>query len=147
MSDKPTREELTLRLWIQVVRLANRLQKDVDTSLRKSFGQNLTRIDVLSQIERVSDNQHSVGQLSGSLLTSTTNITRLLDRMAADGLVVRELSKTDRRSFAVRATRKGLELFKAMASANAAWIGEAFESISDKKMVTLEAALHAISTD
>ena len=147
MSDKPTREELTLRLWIQVVRLANRLQKDVDTSLRKSFGQNLTRFDVLSQLERVSDNQVSVGQLSGSLLTSTTNITRLLDRMAADGLVVRELSKTDRRSFVVRATRKGLELFKAMASANAAWIGEAFESISDKKMVTLEAALHAISTD
>jgi len=147
MSDHPTREELTLRLWIQIVRLANRLQKDVDTSLRKSFGQNLTRFDVLSQLERVPDSQLPVGQLSTRLLTSATNITRLLDRMEADGLLVRKLSKTDRRSFVVCATSKGLELFKAMASANADWISQAFEAISDEKMSFLESSLHAISTD
>ena len=147
MSDQSTREELTLRLWIQIVRLANHLQKDVDTSLRKSFGQNLTRFDVLSQLERVPGNQLSVGQLSSRLLTSATNITRLLDRMEADGFLVRKLSKTDRRSFVVCGTPKGLKLFKAMASANAAWISQAFEAVSDEKMVSLESALHAISID
>ena len=147
MSDQPTREEITLRLWIQIVRLANQLQKDVDTSLRKSFGQNLTRFDVLSQLERVPGNQLSVGQLSSRLLTSATNITRLLDRREADGFLVRKLSKTDRRRFVVCGTPKGLKLFKAMASSNADWISQAFEAIRDEKMVSLESSLHAISTD
>ena len=141
------RQELTLRLWIQIVRLANSLQKDVDARLRKEFGQSLTRFDVLSQLERVPENKLPVGQLSGSLLTSSTNITRLLDRMEADGLVERELSATDRRSFVVAATKKGVDLFGHMANENAEWIAEAFESISNDKMISLEAALHAISTE
>jgi len=141
------REEMTLRLWIQIVRLANRLQKDVDTRLRKEFGQNLTRFDVLSQLERVPGNELPVGQLSASLLTSTTNITRLLDRMEADGLLDRRLSETDRRSFVVSATQEGLSVFREMADANAQWIKEAFEAIDSGKMATLEAALHAIATE
>jgi len=141
------REEMTLRLWIQIVRLANKLQKDVDTRLRKEFGQNLTRFDVLSQLERVPGNELPVGQLSASLLTSTTNITRLLDRMEADGLLDRRLSETDRRSFVVSATQEGLSVFREMADANAQWIKEAFEAIDSGKMATLEAALHAIATE
>ena len=141
------REEMTLRLWIQIVRLANKLQKDVDTRLRKEFGQNLTRFDVLSQLERVPGNELPVGQLSASLLTSTTNITRLLDRMEADGLLDRRLSETDRRSFVVSATQEGLSVFREMADANAQWIKEAFEAIESGKMATLEAALHAIATE
>ncbi len=141
------REEMTLRLWIQIVRLANKLQKDVDTRLRKEFGQNLTRFDVLSQLERVPGNELPVGRLSSSLLTSTTNITRLLDRMEADGLLDRRLSETDRRSFVVSATPEGLSVFREMADANAQWIKEAFEAIDSGKMATLEAALHAIATE
>ena len=141
------REEMTLRLWIQIVRLANKLQKDVDTRLRKEFGQNLTRFDVLSQLERVPGNELPVGRLSASLLTSTTNITRLLDRMEADGLLDRRLSETDRRSFVVSATQEGLSVFREMADANAQWIKEAFEAIDSGKMATLEAALHVIATE
>lgn len=141
------REELTLKLWIQVVRLANKLQKDVDSRLRKEFGQNLTRFDVLSQLERVPKTELPVGRLSASLLTSTSNITRLLDRMEADGLLVRRLSNTDRRSFVVSATPKGLSLFRNMALANARWIKDAFVAIDSNKMVTLEKALRVIAAD
>ena len=141
------REELTLKLWIQVVRLANKLQKDVDSRLRQEFGQNLTRFDVLSQLERVPKTELPVGQLSASLLTSTSNITRLLDRMEADGLLVRRLSKTDRRSFVVSATPKGLSLFRNMALANARWIKDAFVAIDSNKMVALEKALRVIAAD
>ena len=141
------REEMTLRLWIQIVRLANRLQKDVDSRFRKRFGQNLTRFDILSQLERIPGNRMTVGQLSGSLLTSTTNITRLLDRMEYDGLLERELSSTDRRSFEVCATEKGLDLFRGMASDNAERIGQAFAAMSDSEMIALEKALHTVSTE
>ena len=147
MSDHTTRQEKTLRLWIQIVRLANRLQKDVDTKLRKYHGQSLTRFDVLSQLERVPGHRLPVGELSRRLLTSVTNITRLLDRMEADGLLIRKLSDIDRRSFVVYTTSEGTELFKEMAIANSEWISQAFESISEEKMVLLGSALHAVSKD
>ncbi len=147
MVERRTRQDHALRLWIQIVRFANGLQKDVDTKLRKSHGQSLTRFDVLSQLERVPDHRLSVGQLSSRLLTSATNITRLLDRMEGDGLLVRKLSKTDRRSFVVCGTPKGIQLFQEMAAANSDWVNQAFESISDENMVLLESTLHSISNN
>ena len=136
-----TREELTLRLWIQVVRLANGLQKDVDSKLRKTHGQSLSRFDVLSQLHRAEHHQMSIGQLSASLLTPTNNITRLLDRMERDGLLERRLSEHDRRSFTVSATREGLSLFSAMAEDNRQWITEAFSSLSGDSLNTLSKTL------
>ena len=136
-----------LRAWLRLWSCVGTVERVIRTRLHLGYGMTLARFDYLSQLYREPALRLTMTELSHRLMVSGGNVTGLTDRLVTDGLVVRELSKTDRRSFVVRATRKGLELFKAMASANAAWIGEAFESISDKKMVTLEAALHAISTD
>ncbi len=138
-------EESSLRLWIQVVRLANGLQKNVDQRLRKQFGQTLARFDVLSQLGRVAEHELPVGQLSARLLTPTNNITRLLDRMERDGLVVRTLSETDRRSFNVKATPEGLSIFDAMATENRHWISEVFEHLPTSQMNGLADVLRSIS--
>jgi len=138
-------EESSLRLWIQVVRLANGLQKNVDQRLRKEFGQTLARFDVLSQLSRVAEHELPVGQLSARLLTPTNNITRLLDRMERDGLVVRTLSETDRRSFNVKATPEGLSIFDAMATENRQWISEVFEHLPTSQMNGLADVLRSIS--
>ena len=138
-------EESSLRLWIQVVRLANGLQKNVDQRLRKQFGQTLARFDVLSQLGRVTEHELPVGQLSARLLTPTNNITRLLDRMERDGLVVRTLSETDRRSFNVKATPEGLSIFDAMATENRQWISEVFEHLPTSQMDGLADVLRSIS--
>ncbi len=136
-----------LRLWIQIVRLANGLQKDVDTRLRRQHGQSLARFDVLSQLDRVENNQLTVGELSASLLTPTNNITRLLDRMEKDGLLERRLSTSDRRSFNVHATAKGLELFSRMADDNRNWIDAAFASLPAKRLEELSDALSGLSSE
>ncbi|MEL7028867.1 MAG: MarR family transcriptional regulator, partial [Pseudomonadota bacterium] len=112
------RADQSLRLWIEIVRFANRLQRDIDARLRQTHGQSLARFDVLSQLERA-QRPLTVGELSAQLLTSTGNITGLLDRMERDGLLTRALSTTDRRSFLVEATPDGLDLFREMARDNA----------------------------
>ncbi len=141
------REELSLRLWIQIVRLANGLQKDVDRRLRKEFGQSLARFDVLSQLDRIDGHEMPVGQLSASLLTPNNNITRLLDRMERDGLLTRALSESDRRSFRVRATDEGLRVFRAMADENREWIARAFEGLGAERMDALSGALRDVEPD
>ncbi len=142
-----SREEQTLRLWIQIVRLANGLQKDVDSRLRREHGQSLARFDVLSQLHRAAEHQLSVGLLSASLLTPTNNITRLLDRMENDGLLVRRLSETDRRSFTVEATQAGLTLFKAMADDNRRWINDAFAMLSAGDLNALSKAIGVVESE
>ncbi len=142
-----TREEQTLRLWIQIVRLANGLQKDVDSRLRREHGQSLARFDVLSQLHRADEHQLSVGQLSASLLTPTNNITRLLDRMENDGLLKRRLSDTDRRSFTVEATKQGLALFKTMADDNRGWINDAFSKLAASDLNALSKALGVVESE
>ncbi len=142
-----SREEQTLRLWIQIVRLANGLQKDVDSRLRRQYGQSLARFDVLSQLHRAAEHQLSVGQLSASLLTPTNNITRLLDRMENDGLLVRRLSDTDRRSFTVEATRQGLALFTSMADDNRRWINDAFAMLSAGDLHALSKAIGVVESE
>ena len=141
------RPEDALRLWIQIVRFANGLQRDIDAKLRQSHGQSLSRFDVLSQLERAEDATLSVGQISKQLLTSAANITGLLDRMERDGLIRRSLSEADRRSFLVTATDEGLAVFRKMAVDNAGWVSEAFAHLDPEDFAVFshlfEAALPA----
>jgi len=131
------RDEQSLRLWIQIVRFANGLQRDIDQRLRQSHGQSLARFDVLSQLERADGAPLTVGELSHRLLTPATGITRLLDRMERDGLIERRLSETDRRSFLVTATELGLDTFRTMAANNAVWVREAFAHLQPADLAAL----------
>jgi DNA-binding MarR family transcriptional regulator len=108
------RQKESLKLWIELIRYSSKLEQIIDDNLRQSFGQNISRFDVLSQLER----KHDKG-----------NITGLLDRMEKDGLVTRKEKPEDRRSFQINITNKGLKLFDKMADQNAIWVEQSFGSI------------------
>ena len=66
----------------------------------------------------------SVGDLAGAVMAASGNITALLDRMAAEGLIERRAAPTDRRGQQVRASKPGRALFGQMARDHAGWIDE-----------------------
>ena len=46
------RQKESLKLWIELIRYSSKLEQIIDDNLRQSFGQNISRFDVLSQLER-----------------------------------------------------------------------------------------------
>lgn len=123
------RQRESLKLWIELLRYSNKLEQIIDDKLRHNYGQNISRFDVLSQLDRAKPNGLTVGELAGQLIASKGNITGLLDRMQKDGLIAKEAKQDDRRSFIVKCTDKGSELFDEMAENNAIWVEKALDAI------------------
>jgi DNA-binding MarR family transcriptional regulator len=69
-------------------------------------------------------------EVSRLLMVSNGNTTGLIDRLVAEGLVMRIANQQDRRATFVRLTPKGLRRFAAMAEAHERWVNEVLASIS-----------------
>lgn len=138
------RERRVLRLWLRLVRTSRRVESDVSAKMHRTFGVRFVRFDILSQLYRAPDNVLSIGDLGASLLTPSGNISALLDRMEADGLVRRVADPDDRRRYLIRLTKKGLESFAEMARANAQWVSGAFAAIDDETLDRLHDELGSI---
>ncbi len=78
---------------------------------------------MLAQLERSPDGI-LLGELSRRMMVSNGNVTGLVERLAQEGLIERQVSETDRRAVRVRLTRRGRQDFSAMALAHAEWIAE-----------------------
>jgi DNA-binding MarR family transcriptional regulator len=106
---------------------------------------------VLSQLYRFEDRWLAVGELAGLLMASGGNITALLDRMAAEDLVERRASPSDRRSFQVRMTAAGRALFLAMNRDHARWIdaalGDLPEAEKERLIDLLVRVRHAVERE
>lgn len=124
-------ELLSLKLWLQLMKCAKSIEADVGGRLRRSYGQSMSRFDVLSQLERLDDEWVAIGELARLVMAASGNITALLDRMESEGLIERRASPSDRRSFQVRMTDTGSRLFAKMAADHAGWIDAALVDMPD----------------
>ena len=122
-------EQLSLRLWLHLIKCSKAVEAMVGSQLRRTHGQSLTRFDVLSQLNRFAEKWTTVGELARLMMVSSGNITALLDRMAEEGLVERRASPNDRRSQQVHMTRKGLKLFESMVRDHARWVDGALHDL------------------
>lgn len=124
-------EQLSLRLWLQLMKCTKTMEAGVGGHLRRVHNQSLARFDVLSQLFRFGDRWATVGEIAERLMASGGNITGLLDRMAAEDLLVRRASPDDRRSHQLRMTAKGRTLFREMTDEHARWVDAALDGVTD----------------
>lgn len=85
------------------------------------------------------DTSHSsVGELARRSFTKISTITKMLDRMAKEGLVVRIGSKTDRRIVGVKMTPKAVEILRTVKRIGQSVFESALQGIDpeDAKTVT-----------
>jgi DNA-binding MarR family transcriptional regulator len=82
-----------------------------------------------------------MGELSRFLLVSNGNVTGIVERLVADGLVERSNRAGDRRTAIVRLTATGRETFAAMARAHAGWIDELLAGVTPRQADEVAAAL------
>jgi DNA-binding MarR family transcriptional regulator len=118
-------DHAALKLWLRMLASVTEIETEIRRRLRERFSVSLARFDYLAQLHR-----HPAGlrmrDLSRCLMVTGGNVTALTDELARDGLVTRESSPTDRRSWIVRLTPEGQRSFEAMAHAHEQWILELF---------------------
>jgi DNA-binding MarR family transcriptional regulator len=112
-----------LRMWIRLLRAARGIEVELRERLRKEFAITLPQFDVMAALAR-NEAGMNMTELSRMLMVSNGNVTGIIDRLAADKLVLRQAPATDRRSYIVRLTPKGAAQFAVVAKAHEGWIDE-----------------------
>jgi len=129
VGERPDDHKTELRLWLRLLTCTTLIENEVRKRLREEFDATLPRFDLLAQLDRA-PNGITLGELSQRMMVSNGNITGLVDRLAAQGLIRRKPLPTDRRVQIVSLTPQGSRFFRTMARANADWIGEVFADLS-----------------
>lgn len=112
-----------LRLWIRLYRAARFVETELRDRLRREFDITLPRFDVLAALYRRPDGL-LMTELSRALMVSNGNVTGIVERLVADGLVQRTRRNGDRRTSIVRLTPKGFRYFRRVATAHEGWVDE-----------------------
>jgi DNA-binding MarR family transcriptional regulator len=118
-----------LRLWIRLLRASRTVEAVLRERLARQFDTTLPRFDVMAALHRTPEGM-LMSDLSRFLMVSNGNVTGIIDRLAADGLVKRARRDGDRRTSMVRLTRTGHAAFRRMAAAHQQWVGELLAGVS-----------------
>jgi DNA-binding MarR family transcriptional regulator len=112
-----------LRVWLRLLKVTRGIEAEVRERMRVEFGSTLPRFDVLAALDRHPEGLR-MSELSGVLKVSNGNVTGIVDRLAAEGLVERLAVAGDRRAQRVRLTGHGQDSFARMAATHQGWVDE-----------------------
>ena len=127
-AERPHDHHDELRLWLRLLTCTTLIEGEVRRRLRNDFDVTLPRFDLMAQLDKTPDGM-TLGELSSRMMVSNGNVTGLVERLVADGLLARKPAPNDRRANIVRLTASGRRAFRAMARAHEGWIAEIFSQL------------------
>lgn len=141
---------LEVRVWIAALSFQSEIYARLNRTLTRECGLTLAKYDFLAQIHGVAGGL-TLGELTRKLKVTGGNVTGLAKRLVADGLVTREASATDRRSFIARITPAGATAFEAARTHHDAllqeWLGGSVGTGDlESTLATLEVLRAALGT-
>lgn len=129
VAERPGDHVAELRLWLRMLTCTTMIEGEVRRRLREHFDTTLPRFDVLAQLDKTPGGM-TLGELSQRMMVTNGNVTGLVDRLVAEGLIARRASPRDRRVQIVKLTAAGRRTFRAMARTNGDWISEIFADLN-----------------
>ncbi len=126
-------EKRRLRMWIRMLRTTRFVETQIREFLRDTYDTTLPRFDVMAALYRADDSL-KMSVLSKQLLVSNGNVTGIVDRLVADGLVMRVAIENDRRAMPVCLTPEGRKLFARMAKDHEALVSQLFSQLQHKDL-------------
>ena len=108
------RDEKLMRVWVRLMRSGQRLRKAVETDLKTEGYPPLLWYDVLLELERAGAIGLRQRDIQRHTLLERYNVSRLVDRLEAEGLVSRGPAGDDARGSVVCIAAKGTDLRQAM---------------------------------
>ncbi len=143
--DAPEGSHMELRLWLRLLSCTNLISDEIRRRLRNSYDVTLPRFDVMAQLQREPQGLR-LGDLSRRMMVTGGNLTGVIDRLVAEGLVARAVDPDDRRAVTVRLTKAGETMFRLMASEHEGWVGQMFDQVSPETLERLLTDLHALKS-
>lgn len=144
-AERPADHEPELRLWLRLLSCTNLIEGEVRRRLRDQFGVTLPRFDLMAQLDKTAGGM-TLGELSQRMMVSNGNVTGLVERLVADGLIDRRPSLKDRRAQMVSLTAEGRRAFRAMARAHENWIAGLFAELKREDIDALMRGLARTKT-
>jgi DNA-binding MarR family transcriptional regulator len=93
--------------WLRIVQVHDRITRRVDSALHLQHDLSLTGFEALRRLSESSGERASMGDLAEALGLSRAGVTSTVNRLVADGLVLRERGEGDRRLLHARLTPAG----------------------------------------
>ena len=124
-----------LRLWIRVLKVMRTVEAELRERLRVEFDTTLPRFDVMSALYRNLAGM-KMSEVSRVLMVSNGNVTGIVDRLAEDGLMIREAVPGDKRAARAKLTHKGIKEFERQADAHEQWVSELLGGLSGDDSAT-----------
>lgn len=103
--EPPVREVLNLNLRVAANIMSNRIEK-----LISEYGITAPQYNVLRILKGVYPGGHPRCEIAVRMMEIAPDITRLIDRLEKQGLVIRDRTKEDRRMSITKLSEKGLKL-------------------------------------
>lgn len=135
-------DHANVRLWLRMLSCTMTIEKSAQRMLAE-HGTTLPRFDVMAALERAPDGL-TMGELSQALLVSNGNVTQLVRKLAADGMVRATPDPLDRRISRVRLTAAGRVHFGLLATAHHDRIDSLFAALGSEDHARLFVALGAL---
>ncbi|HUE46664.1 MAG TPA: MarR family transcriptional regulator [Aestuariivirgaceae bacterium] len=135
-AERPVDHKAELRLWLKLLTCCNLVEAEIRRRLAAKFSVTLPRFDLLAQLDKAPDGL-TLGETSRRMMVSNANVTTLVERLVADGLISRRADPSDRRTAYIRLTPEGRRAFAAMARAHEQWIAELFEDLDGEDVAGL----------
>lgn len=125
-----------LRVWLRMLSTTKLVSQEIRRRLRAEFGATLPQFDLLAQLDREPEGLR-LGEISKRTMVTNGNITGLVERLEADGLVSRETPGDDRRVTVARLTDEGRRVFAEMAAVHETWVRELMADIDQSALSVL----------
>jgi DNA-binding MarR family transcriptional regulator len=145
-STAPAAGDVRLETWRTFLVAHARLTRRLDEELRAEHGLTLPEYDALLQLAQSPDRRLRMSQLAEAVILSRSGVTRLIDRLVADGFVERSHCLTDARGAEAVLTRAGLDRFRRAATTHLRGIEQYFLSVvPESDLATLGRALQLVA--
>jgi DNA-binding MarR family transcriptional regulator len=135
-AERPVDHKVELKLWLRMLTCCNLIEAEIRRRLAAEFAVTLPRFDLLAQLDKVPDGL-TLGETSRRMMVSNANVTTLVERLVANGLISRRPDPRDRRTTYISLTPGGRTAFGAMARAHEQWVAELFHDLDGGDVATL----------
>ena len=135
----PGAEPRPAETWLRIVQVHDRITHRVDSALHRQHGLSLTGFEALRRIADAPGERATMGEVAEAIGLSRPGVTSTVNRLVADGLVIRERAGDDKRLLHARLTPSGRQRVEAAARTHDELVAHLLTMLGDDAGVVTDA--------
>ncbi|MGY1846887.1 MarR family winged helix-turn-helix transcriptional regulator [Blastococcus sp. SYSU DS1021] len=125
--------------WLRIVQVHDRITRRVDSALHCHHDLSLTGFEALRRIAESPGERASMGEVAEAVGLSRPGVTSTINRLVAQGLVIRERVEADKRLLHARLTTAGRERVAAARTTHDELVAHLLSLLGDDAAVVTDA--------